>query len=177
MTFLTTDRLIIRNVEPRDAQTMFDYRNNEICARYQRGQTKDLEGIKTLVLKRASDTLSDTAPALLAVEHKQSGDMIGEIVVMPSEETFSLGYTFLYRHHRNGYAYEALSSLISTLHMSFADFEFISFTETENTASIRLLEKLGYEYLGYVPSLNSKAFGKWIKPETYDEFAKLKGDS
>lgn len=39
--FFETERLIIRNVCREDAKVMYDYRNNEICARYQRGQTKD----------------------------------------------------------------------------------------------------------------------------------------
>ena len=39
--FLETERLTLRNLLPQDAETMFDYRNNEICARYQRGQTRD----------------------------------------------------------------------------------------------------------------------------------------
>ena len=38
MVFLTTPRLILRNVAPEDADTMYDYRNNELCARYQRAQ-------------------------------------------------------------------------------------------------------------------------------------------
>lgn len=41
MIFFETERLIIRNVCREDAKVMYDYRNNEICARYQRGQTKD----------------------------------------------------------------------------------------------------------------------------------------
>lgn len=39
-------------------------------------------------------------------------EMTGEIVVFPNENTFSLGYTFSYKHHRQGYAFEALSVLI-----------------------------------------------------------------
>ena len=38
--FLETERLILRNLLPQDAETMFDYRNNEICARYQRGRIR-----------------------------------------------------------------------------------------------------------------------------------------
>lgn len=41
MIFLTTDRLILRGVAPEDSAVMHDYRNNEICARYQRGQVRD----------------------------------------------------------------------------------------------------------------------------------------
>ena len=141
---------------------MFDYRNNELCARYQRGQTKDLPGITALVEKRKHDTISTDAPFLLAVALKDTEEMIGEIVVMPSDGAISLGYTFHYAHHRKGYAYEALSVLINDLHKRFPDWEFISFTEPGNTASMALLRKLGYEDLGYVPKLESQAFGKWI---------------
>ena len=46
MIFLKTERLVLRNVAQSDAHIMYDYRNNETCARYQRGQTKDLQGIE-----------------------------------------------------------------------------------------------------------------------------------
>lgn len=36
-----------------------------------------------------------------------------------------------------------------------------------------LLRKLGYEELGYVPSKQSMAFGKWIKERTKAEIAAL----
>ena len=41
MIFLETDRLHLRNVGERDTEIIYDYRNNEVCARYQRGQVKD----------------------------------------------------------------------------------------------------------------------------------------
>ena len=44
MLFLQTERLLLRNVEEKDAAVMYDYRNNPICARYQRGQSKSQEG-------------------------------------------------------------------------------------------------------------------------------------
>lgn len=39
--FLETERLALRNLRAEDVDVMFDYRNNEVCARYQRGQTKE----------------------------------------------------------------------------------------------------------------------------------------
>ncbi len=162
MTFLETQRLILRQVRPEDADVMFDYRSNEICARYQRDQVKDLEGIRALVEKRREDMLTTQANALIAVALKGSGEMVGEIVVMPNEGCISLGYTFSYRHHRKGYAYEALSALTDLLHEQTPDWEFISFVEPENVASIGLLKKLGYEDLGYIEKLESLAFGKWL---------------
>ena len=148
MISIDTKRLHLRNVLQNDVDVIFDYRNNEICARYQRGQVKDYEGIVSLIERR-------------------------RIVVMPKDHIFSLGYTFSYKYHRQGYAFEALTVLTEHLHKMAPEWEFISFTECENIASIELLKKLGYKNLGYVPSLDSQAFGKWTTMDTEEEFAHL----
>ena len=163
MIHLETDRLILRNVRPEDAPIMHDYRNNPICAQYQRDQTKDLPGIIQLTEKRQNDRITDQGNFFVAVALKGSDQMIGEIVVMPGDGCFSIGYTFHYAHHRNGYAFEALSFLIDTLHKDYPDMEFISFTEPENAPSRNLLEKLGYKDLGYVEQVTSQMYGKYVK--------------
>ena len=166
MIFLKTERLILRNVCPEDAAVMFDYRNNETCARYQRGQTKDLPGIEELVANRAGDTLTDEANTLVAVALKETGEMVGEIVVMPNDGCFTLGYTFSYKYHRMGYAFEALTALTNKLHDEYTGMEFICFTDPENTPSRKLLEKLGYTDLGYVEKITSNVYGKWLKEDS-----------
>ena len=171
MRFLETTRLFLRNVTAKDADIMYDYRNNEICARYQRGQTKDLLGIRQLVEKRKNDVISVDSPFMVAVALKESNEMIGEIVVMPNDGTISLGYTFSYKHHRKGYAFEALSALVELLHERYSDWDFISFTEKENIASMNLLKKLGYQDLGYIEKMESQVFGKWLTPATEAEIA------
>ena len=167
MICLETERLLLRNTRPEDAEVMYDYRNNELCARYQRGQTKDLPGIRQLVERRQHDIISSDENFMLAVEQKNSGKMIGEIVVMPNDGCFSIGYTFHYAHHRKGYAFESLSALTDLLHEQYPDMEFISFTEPENIASMNLLIKLGYSNLGYEPKVESQVFGKWLKDEDW----------
>lgn len=171
MTFIETDRLLLRNVAAKDAEIMYDYRNNEICARYQRGQTKDYEGIAALVERRKEDILSVDAPFMVAVALKDSDEMVGEIMVMPNDGTISLGYTFSYKHHRKGYAFESLSALIDQLHEAYPDWDFISFTEPENEPSMALLQKLGYQDMGYLPTMKSQVFGKWTTPATEAEIA------
>lgn len=99
MILVETARLLLRNVAAKDAEIMYDYRNNEICARYQRGQVKDLDGIVALVERRKDDAVSVEAPFMVAVALKDTDEMVGEIVVMPNDGTISLGYTFSYRHH------------------------------------------------------------------------------
>lgn len=173
MIFLESKRLLLRNVTANDVDTIFDYRNNEICSRYQRGQTKTYSGIEDLVQRRKEDRISTESPFMIAVALKDTNEMIGEIVVMPNENTFSLGYTFSYKYHRQGYATEALTVLINFLHEKFADWEFISFTDPKNEASMGLLIKLGYKDLGYIPSKESQAFGKWITEATELEFKQV----
>ena len=171
MIFMETNRLILRNVAAKDAEIMHDYRNNEICARYQRGQTKDYAGIVALVERRKSDVMSVDAPFMVAVALKDTDEMVGEIVVMPKDGTISLGYTFSYKHHRKGYAFEALTALINMLHKQYPKWDFISFTEPENEPSMALLKKLGYKDMGYIPSMESQVFGKWTTPATEEEIA------
>ena len=162
MIFLETQRLRLRNMAAKDASIMFDYRNNELCSRYQRGQTKDLDGITALIAKRQSDVITNTDNFMVAVALKDTDELIGEIVVMPNDGAITLGYTFSYRYHRRGYAYEALSPFIELLHLRYPEMEFICFTDRENTASIALLKKLGYIDLGYVEKITSQVFGKWV---------------
>ena len=171
MIFLETDRLQLRNVAPKDRDIIYDYRNHPICAQYQRGQTKDPEGIAALIERRKADALGTASPCLLAVALKETDELVGEIVVMPVENTFSFGYTFSYRHHRKGYAFEALSVLMTELHERYSDWEFICFTDPENVASMALLKKLGYKDMGYLPAKDSQVFGKWITAETEAEIA------
>ena len=174
MIFIETDRLRLRNVAANDVEIMHDYRNNEVCARYQRGQIKDLGGIADLVERRKTDVITVEYPFMIAVALKSSDEMIGEIVVMPEEETFSIGYTFSYKFHRRGFAFEALSAIINLLHVQYPSWEFISFTEPENTASMALLGKLGYSDMGYLPHKKSQVFGKWIKATTKAEIEKAR---
>ncbi len=174
MILLETHRLYLRNVIPGDVDVMFDYRNHETCAQFQRGQARDYEGIRQLIQRHQDEGISAEKPFVLAIALKDTNEMIGEIVVMPSEKTFSLGYTVSYQYHRQGYAFEALTSLIALLHKTYPDWEFISFTDPENHASMGLLTKLGYQNLGYVSSTRSQAFGKWVTQSTKEEFAQIR---
>ncbi len=167
--FLETDRLLLRNLKVSDVDIMYDYRNNELCSRYQRGQVKSRDELINLVNEHSGDDLSVDVTTIIAIEHKEKSTMLGEIVVMPFENTISLGYTLSYKYHRKGFAYEALYFLIAFLHEKYPEFEFISFTEKENIASINLLKKLGYDYLGYAESKSSEVFGKYIKSNPFGD--------
>ena len=160
---IETKRLLLRNLAPRDADIMYDYRNNEICARYQRGVRTDYEWIDALTQRRGEDTLSVDAPFMMAAALKDTDEMVGEIVVKPCEGQIVIGYTFSYRYHRKGYAFEALSALTELLHERYPEWGFVCYTEPENEASKGLLKKLGYQRMGEEPTERGLMFGKWIR--------------
>lgn len=171
MVFIETERLILRNTAAKDAARMFDYRNSEVCARYQRGQIKKLDGIRRLIQRRQNDVISADAPFMLSAALKQTDEMIGEIVVMPRDGAITMGYTFHYAYHRRGYACEALTALMALLHARYPSRAFICFTEPENVPSMALLKKLGYQDMGYFPAIGSQAFGKWAAPAAVAKLA------
>ncbi len=158
-----------KKCKSKDAIQMVDYRNNERCSKYQRGQTKDYKDIVALIERNKDNALNIASPTMISVALRETDVMIGEIVVMPNDGTISLGYTFSYKVHRSGYAYEALSSFIEYLHKHYPQWDFICFTERENIPSMSLLKKLGYTNLGYLPSKNSQVFGKWLRQDTLEE--------
>ncbi len=171
MIYIETQRLRLRTLTSTDAAQMFDYRNSEVCSRYQRGQTKELPAIQALIQRRMADIPSLDAPFMLAVARKANDLIIGEIVVMPNDGTVSLGYTFHYAYHRQGYAFEALSALLKRLHAQYPEWDFISFTDPDNEPSMGLLRKLGYQDMGYLPAKESRVFGKWLRPTTVAEIS------
>lgn len=171
MIFLETERLILRNMEEKDLETMYEYRNSQLCSRYQRGQTKDKKGLMRLIEERKDGKISLEEACILTVALRQTDEMVGEVVVIPQGNVISMGYTISYKHHRKGFAFEILSSLIELLHEKYPYQEFICLVDPENIASIELLKKLDYLYIGYEEKSNSKIYGKWIQDK--DKLSKL----
>lgn len=78
MISIDTMRLHLRNLSRNDADMMFDYRNNEICSHFQRGQTTDYEEIVNLIDRHENDNLSIESPCMVAVALKDTNEIIGE---------------------------------------------------------------------------------------------------
>jgi len=160
MIFLRSDRLILRSLCESDAETMFDYRNNILCSRYQRGQLKKLSDIRRLIAVRKREILFEGYNQLFAIESIQTGEMVGEIAFKFEEGTVTVGYTVSYKHHRKGYAYEMMSLMLSELFMRFPDIKVRCLVVKENEASCGLLKKLGFTPLGYNGDIDALVFEK-----------------
>lgn len=163
--FLETQRLALRALRTEDADIIFDYRNDERCNKFQRWSIKDYEGVLAMVRQDLDCTLFQPTDHRVAIVDRETGDLVGDIMLFFKERTISLGYTISYRYHRQGYALEILSALIPALHEQFPDHEIIALVDPENKASIGLLKKLDFEDLGYAAPISSQVFAKWPIPE------------
>ncbi len=163
MTYLETEWLLIRNFEVADLDELVDYRNNELCYKYQRGQYRDRGHLAIFIEEAKEDDLFSVGKKHFAVAVKGSNRIIGDIFVSIKEPTISLGFTVSYRHHRQGYAYEFLATLVEAFHQRFRDYEIVACTDKENLASINLLRKLQFENKGYKKQIDSFVFSKYAK--------------
>lgn len=163
--FLSTVRLALRPLEDKDMDILYDYRNDDRCAKFQRGQITDREGILSMIRQEENCTLFQASDHRIAIVSNETDELVGDIKIMFQDTTITLGYTISYHHHRKGYAFEILSALVLALHQHFLKHEVICLVEPENTASTALLQKLEFEYLGYAPAITSKVYGKWAHPD------------
>lgn len=148
---LETTRLILRTWTFADAENLFEIcRDDEVMKYVGTGK-----GYKTL--KEAEDFLvwvatyqKENGFCRWAVLEKSSGEIIGSCgFARPhGTEEIELGYLLARKHWRRGFATEAAESC---LHFGFNKLDFreiIALTDLENTASQKVLEKIGFAKRG-----------------------------
>ncbi len=147
-----TERCLLRLFRDSDIDGFMTYRNDEDWMRYQ--------GLKGLTREEYANVLlgirSFDGGLPLAVICKQSNVLIGDLYIQRKDSAFWLGYTICRSRARQGYAYEAVSAVINALKSEGAGC-FKAGVMPENTASICLLEKLGFCYWG-IDEENNRVF-------------------
>jgi ribosomal-protein-alanine N-acetyltransferase len=146
MIALETERLKIRNFTANDLDGLYEmiiqYQASELAAYDQQWPTV-MEEIQKVVEWFASEE------NYLAVCLKDSGRFIGFVSLNPTHQEgvkeYNLGYIFNFDYHGQGYATEACrAALDHAFHTLQAD-NVITGTAAVNSASCRLLERLGFK--------------------------------
>ncbi len=150
MTFcLETERLLIRQFQDSDIEPFLAYRNDPDVARYQGWNVPypRHRGIDFL------DFMITAFPGVqaewfqAALELKATGEMIGDvgfIIKKDDARQAYVGYSLARAHWRSGYAYEAVARLLMYLFDELNIRRVVAECDVENTASWKLLEKLGF---------------------------------
>jgi [ribosomal protein S5]-alanine N-acetyltransferase len=171
---IETKRLLIRKFSPNDYRDLFDYLSLPEIYHYEPGRPVSLEEARDLCAQRAQGA------DFLAVELRQAGKMIGHLYFHPVEPlkrmTWELGYIFNPAYHRKGYGSEAAAALVRhsferpTVHRVMAR------CDPRNTASWKLLEKIGFRREGFFHnsgSVHADGNGTPIWTDVY-EYSMLK---
>lgn len=165
MRYLETDRLYLRNLELSDRDAIYDYRNNELCNRYQRWEAFSAKDIADFIGRFCSDVfLSDKEEQHYGICLKKNSDLVGELAYFyTAGDCITLGITISYRYHKNGYAYEILSEMIKQIRKKYSYLDIVGLIDKENVKSIGLFEKLGFELECYAESIASYVYVIYAK--------------
>ncbi|MFZ6052481.1 GNAT family N-acetyltransferase [Halocola ammonii] len=148
-----TDRLLIRNLLVSDLEAFLAYRSDPEVARYQGFEPFDLDRAKEFILENAEKTIGMLGEWVqFAIELNPTKQLIGDCAIKISADDHRLGevgITISPTFQKSGYAKETLTAIVDYL-FSLDDFHRITErVAPENTASVRLLESLGFRKEGH----------------------------
>ena len=146
-----TERLTVRAMRPSDAEALAAYRNDPGVARYQDWELPFTPQMARRLIA-AMDGISAPVPnewVQMAIEDRD-GALVGDLAVYVDTDVrvALIGYTLAAAHHGRGYATEAAGALVDRLFGVLGVHRVAATLDPENTASARLLERLGFRYEG-----------------------------
>jgi len=159
---IASERLLLSPLQIEDAKSLFDYRSRPDIYRFQSWMPKKLEDAKNFI----STFSGSSSPKRdhwfqFGIYLKESNQLIGDCgFCLQKDNTAEIGYTISPEFQKMGYGFESVHALIDYLSKHFAIRRILARTDTRNSASIALLQKLGFAQEGLYPkSVNIR--GEW----------------
>ena len=180
MDVLETQRLILRRLTTADASFILQLVNEPSWLRYigDKG-VRTLEDARRYIESGPLDMYRRLGFGLYHVELKEAGTPIGlcGLIQRPSLENVDLGFALLPQFWALGYAYESASAVMEYGARSLGLTRLVAITSKDNSASIRLLERLGFHF-ERVAQLSGDApevslYARELEPLTPDASAAL----
>lgn len=143
-----TNRCRIREMGPEDLNDLYDLYADSRVTQYTEALFADREQERHYIEDYIENIYKYFGFGTWLIHRKEDGVLIGRagFNYRPGFDEAELGFVIGYPYWRNGYAYEVCSHLLQ-LGKKVFEFEKIqALADKENTASICLLEKLGFGY-------------------------------
>jgi len=148
-----TERLIARDWSLEDADAAFAIFGDPEVARYLGATGEPVPSLEVMVssLERRAGLPPDPRGfGNWALELRETGDLVGGVALTPLEggPDIELSYHLARKHWGNGYATEGARGILT---YAFEQLELpviVGVAYPENTASHRVMERLGMKYLG-----------------------------
>lgn len=175
MPVLETERLLLRKVEMRDAEDMYEYSRDPLVAKHvlwdAHTSVRDTRGyIRYMIRKyRAGE------PSSWCIVEKSTDKAVGTIGYMwyqPENSACELGYSLARRCWNQGYMTEALRAVLDYTFLELGFNRVEAQHETENPASGAVMRKCGMQKEG---TLRSRLYNKGRYVDV-DLYAILKSD-
>lgn len=166
-----TERLILRPYTLGDLDDLYAIQSRTDVARYLYWAARDLDEVReSLKLKMGTTSFEDEGDTMtLAVELPETGQVIGDVMlnwVSREHRQGEIGYIFHPDHHGHGYATEATEVVVRMGFDGLGVHRLIGRLDGRNTASARLLERLGMRREAYFVQ-NEVVKGEWTDEAVY----------
>ena len=161
---LNTNRLRIRNLKSSDLEDFVFYRSNPEVTKYQSFDVMTKQRAEQFIESQQDKLFGNPGEWVqFGIENIKTGKLIGDCAIQLYESDVRIaqvGITISHTQQGNGYAKETFLAIIDFL-FSLEDFHRIEETvDTENDASVKLLENVGFVREGHFVE-NIFFNGKW----------------
>jgi RimJ/RimL family protein N-acetyltransferase len=144
-----SNRLYVRYFKVSDLETIYKYRNDIRCSKYQTWADTSLDELKAFIYELRNKKIGKDW-IQLAITRSEDDLHIGDIYLNFDESSISIGYTIDADFHRQGYGYEILVELLKYLKANFKQKSILAKVFIPNIASINLLHKLKFKRVGTI---------------------------
>lgn len=141
-----TDRLILRPLDEKDAEDVFEWVGDPIVNRYMPYSVyTDIEQVRKWIEQAKNKDYE------FGFELKKTGKVIGagSVKFDTGSGAYELGYNLNRAFWRQGYATEAAKAMIQWAYDTIGAREFMAIHATENTASGNVIRKCGFQFEKY----------------------------
>jgi RimJ/RimL family protein N-acetyltransferase len=144
-----SNRLYVRYFKVSDLETIYKYRNDIRCSKYQTWADTSLDELKSFIYELRNKKIGKDW-IQLAIIRSEDDLHLGDIYLNFDESSISIGYTIDADFHRQGYGYEILVELLKYLKANFKQKSILAKVFIPNIASINLLHKLKFKRVGTI---------------------------
>jgi len=168
---IETERLRLRFTTPADLPALLALQSRDDVTRWLPWGARGEEQIReSLRMKLAATTIAADGDAFtLAIERKDTGAYAGDVVIWAVSHEHrqgEIGYILHPDHHGRGFATEAVRPLLELGFRCFGMRRIVGRIEPRNTASARVLEKLGMRREAHFVE-NELIRGEWQSEAVY----------
>jgi len=147
MIVLSSDRIVLRQIESEDADKIFEYRSQPEIYQFQSWKPSTIQEVNDFITHRiVREPNIKNSWFQLAIIEKETNALIGDVGLhfLPEEpDQVEIGITLRKESQGKGLATEVLRLVFDYLFITLKKHRIIASVDPQNIASIRLMERLG----------------------------------